>query len=289
MRRGGPRARQPDHLVGRPPGPVPQRLACRGRARLAQRRPARRLPGRLAAVDDLPRADHLHVLRDPARPLPRRDARHLAGQPRRRTGRHRRRAGSGGSWPRARSCCSSSPQPGSSCRSGPGRCCPTCAGTGACGCPPGSERQGVSRARDLCATTASNTDRLGAPVLLATSAMASLRAMPWASSAATRAARPAGSMSPPDRRRRPLHHQGDLAAHTGLRPLGELAEPAAQHLLVGLGQLAADRGRALGAECLPPCRPASRPAAAGTRSTPGCAARRRARPAGRGARPTGGG
>ena len=89
LRRGGPRARQPDHLVGRPPGPVPQRLARRGRARLAQRRPAGRLPGRLAAVDGLPRADHLHVLRDPDRPLPRRDARHLPGQPRRWPGRHR--------------------------------------------------------------------------------------------------------------------------------------------------------------------------------------------------------
>ena len=88
---------------------VPQRLARRGRARLAQRRPARRLPGRLAAVDGLPRPDHLHVLRDRVRPLPRGDAGHLAGQPRRRPGRHARRAGSGGSSPRGRSCCSSSP------------------------------------------------------------------------------------------------------------------------------------------------------------------------------------
>ena len=57
-------------------------------------------------------------------------------------------------------------------------------------------------------------------------------------------------------------------------PLGQLGQPAAADLLVGLGQLAADRRPPVGARTPRPSRPASRRAGAAPRRTPSCGARR---------------
>ena len=54
-----------------------------------------------------------------------------------------------------------------------------------------------------------------------------------------------------DRRGRAGQHDGDLAAHRpDGRPLGQLGQRPAEHLLVGLGQLPADRGRPVRSEHL---------------------------------------
>ena len=76
-----------------------------------------------------------------------------------------------------------------------------------------------------------------------TARIASLRVAPAASSSATAAASSAASSV--DRRRgRPGDHQRDLALHALGRPLGQLGQRPAADLLVGLGQLPADRGLA---------------------------------------------
>ena len=85
---------------------------------------------------------------------------------------------------------------------------------------------------------------------LATSAMASLRGVPAASRSATAARQSSGSGPTVRTRWRPGDDEGHLAADAVGGPGDEVGERAAAYLLVGLGQLAADRGRAVGAERL---------------------------------------
>ena len=77
-----------------------------------------------------------------------------------------------------------------------------------------------------------------------TARIASLRSAPAASSAATSAASSDG-VQRHRRARRPGDHQRDLALHALGGPVGELGQRAPADLLVGLGQLAADRGGAV--------------------------------------------